>query len=154
MKARSGLSLLIELRRMERDRVAGVAARGQRDVDSAQNTLQMLHNYKADYERRSPKSEQAATDALRVRVHEAFVGKLGGAIGEQDALLAHLRQRRDEQRAALAEGERRLRALETLAARREAEERKRLERIEQKQTDEFASQAYRRNTKQGNHHDR
>jgi len=154
LKRQPVLSLLIDLQRRERDRVAGVAAQAQRDVDAAAGTLRMLNDYRNDYEARSPKSGRSATDTLRVRVHEAFVGKLGRAIGEQDTLLAHLAQRNETQRLALVERQRRVKALETLELRRATERRKRLESLEQKQTDEFAAQAYARISRQKADHDR
>ena len=153
MKRQPVLGLLIELRRRERDRVAGQAAQSQRDVDAAAGTLRMLNEYRHDYEARSPKAGRASTDTLRVRVHEAFVGKLGRAIGEQDTLLDHLAQRNDAQRLALVERQRRLKALETLALRRETERRKRLESLEQIQTDEFAAQVHARASRQKADHD-
>ena len=153
MKARSTLSLLIEMQRRERDRVAGLAAQAQRDVDAAAGTLRMLNEYRNDYEARSPKAHRAPTDTLRVQVHEAFVGKLGRAIGEQDTLLEHLSQRNDAQRLALVERQRRVKALETLDERREAARRKRLDALEQKQTDEFAAQAHARASRQEDDHD-
>lgn len=153
MKRPPVLGLLIELQRRERDRVAGQAAQTQRDVDAAAGTLRMLNDYRNDYEARSPKAGRAPTDTVRVRVHEAFVAKLGRAIGEQDTLLDHLAQRNEAQRLALIERQRRLKALETLALRRETERRKRLESLEQKQTDEFAAQAYARSSRQKADHD-
>jgi flagellar FliJ protein len=86
-------------------------------------------------------------------VHENFVGKLGQAINQQDALTRSLDDRHRQQLAALAEGERRLKALETLVQRREAAQRRRQESREQKQTDEFAAQAYARATSGSDGHD-
>jgi len=154
VKRQPVLGLLIDLQRRERDRVAGVAAQAQRDVDAAEGTLRMLNDYRNDYEARSPKAGHAATDTLRVRVHEAFVSKLGRAIGEQDTLIEHLSQRSEVQRLALVERQRKVKALETLAMRRDAERRKRLDSLEQKQTDEFAAQAHARISRQKADHDR
>ncbi len=153
MTRQTAMSLLIDLRRRERDRVAGIAAQAQRDVDAAASTLKMLGDYRNDYESRSPKAARNPTDTLRVRVHEAFVDKLGRAIGEQDSLLDHLNQRREQQRLALLERQRGLKALETLVSRRESEQLRRQESYEQKQTDEFAAQAYFRTRRTGAKHD-
>jgi flagellar export protein FliJ len=153
VKRQSALELLIGLRRRERDQVAGVAAQAQRDAETASSTLRMLDTYRADYESRSPKLSQTATSTLSIQVHEAFVGKLGRAIGEQDALVTHLNERSSQQRAALTDRQQRLRALEMLALKRELEQRKRLAALEQKQTDEFAMQVYARANRPGAHHD-
>ncbi|MCX7271633.1 MAG: flagellar export protein FliJ [Burkholderiales bacterium] len=150
MKRPSAIELLIEMRRRERDRVAGICAQAQRDVDTATGTLRMLTQYRSDYESRAPKNSQGATDTLRVQVHERFVDKLGLAIGEQDNLVGNLSERSEQQQQALSDRQRRLKAMETLALRRETERLKRLESLEQKQTDEFATQAYARARREGN----
>ena len=54
MTRRATLSFLIELQRRERDRVAALAARARREVESATSTLQMLRDYRRDYDARSP----------------------------------------------------------------------------------------------------
>lgn len=153
MKRRGSLALLVELSRRERDRVAGIAAQAQRDLDAATKTRRMLGDYRNDYEANAPKGPARHTDALRVRVHEAFVGKLDRAIGEQDALLGHLHGRHEQQRAALSERQRRLKALETLQTRRADEAARRQASNEQKQTDEFAVQAHARTRREGAHDD-
>jgi flagellar export protein FliJ len=150
MKRPSAIEMLIEMRRRERDRVAGICAQAQRDVDAATGTLRMLTQYRSDYENRAPKNGQSATDTLRVQVHERFVDKLGLAIGEQDNLVGNLNERSEQQQRALSDRQRRLKAMETLALRRETERLKRLESLEQKQTDEFATQAYARARREGN----
>lgn len=153
MSRPSTLSMLIDMRRRERDRIAGQAAQAQRDRDAAASTLRTLSSYQEDYRQRSPKNARQSTDTGAVRVHETFVGKLGHAIGQQDALTRTLDDRHRQQLVALAEGERRLKALETLVQRREAARRRRQESLEQKQTDEFAAQAHARTTSGSSGHD-
>jgi flagellar export protein FliJ len=141
---RNALPLLIELRRRERDRVATIAAQAQRDTQNAAGTLRMLDGYRLDYMNRSPKTSMQATDPARLQIHDAFVGKLGEAIDDQTSRLRMLSEREAAQRVALAEQERRLKALEILSHRRETERRRRLETLDQKLNDEFAAQAHRR----------
>lgn len=144
MSRRNALPLLIELRRRERDRVAAVAAQAQRDAQNAAGTLRMLDGYRHDYMARSPKVSTQTTDPGRLQIHDAFVGKLGEAIDDQKGRLGILEQRETVQRAALAEQERRLKALEILSERRESQRRRRLETLDQKMNDEFAALAHRR----------
>lgn len=142
MSRSSQLELLIELQRRERDRVAALAARARSDANTAESTLQMLVGYRADHDTRSPKRATAAFTATTVRVHEAFTGKLDHAIGEQGAISDRLAEASAAQTNALAERQRRLKALETLAERRAVAARQKSERFEQNQTDEYAIQAY------------
>jgi flagellar FliJ protein len=144
MSARASLSLLIELRRRERDRVAGVAAQARREADNATATLRMLEGYLREYRQRAPKALLQPTEASSVRIHEHFVGKLDTAIDDQTQRAKALCEREIAQRAALSEEQRRLKALEVLEQRRESARRRRLEVAEQKQTDEFAAQAFAR----------
>jgi len=144
MSARSPLPLLIELRRRERDRVAGIAAQAQRDADGASATLRMLEGYRLEYRQRGPKAALQQTEVGSVRIHEHFVGKLDAAIDDQAQRVQVLVDRERTQRTALADEQRRLKALEVLQQRRESARRRRLEIAEQKQTDEFAAQAHAR----------
>ncbi len=148
MTRRAALSFLIELQRRERDRAAGLAARARSDSETANSTLQMLQGYRRDYDTRSPKVARRAFSAVTVGVHERFTGKLDRAIGEQDRLSARLAEASAERETVLAQGQRRLKALETLHERRESALRLRKRRSEQIQTDEFATQVYLRNRRE------
>lgn len=136
------LALLIDLERRQRDRAAGLAARARKDATTAQSTLKMLVDYRQDHHDRSPKRAATAFTSTTVRVHEAFTGKLDQAIGEQGSVTDRLNEASEEQARALTERQRRLKALETLAERRALAARQRLQRNEQRQTDEFAIQAF------------
>ena len=149
MSKQRPLALLIELERRMRDGVAAVAARARHDADAAGSTLQMLRGYRLDYDTRSPKRGAATFTPTAVHVHEAFTGKLDRAIGEQGRLAERLAALRDERERALADRQRRLKALETLQQRRDDSARERVERAEQRQTDEFALQSYLRSKSKG-----
>jgi flagellar FliJ protein len=148
MTRRTTLSFLIELQRRERDRVAALAARARREAESATSTLQMLEDYRRDYDTRSPKVARRAFTATSIGVHERFTGKLDRAIDEQGRLRVRLAEASSEREGDLAQGQRRLKALETLHERREADLRLRTRRAEQIQTDEFATQVYLRNRRE------
>ena len=147
------LELLIELQRRERDRRAGLAARAQRESDTADSTLRMLRGYRADYDLRAPKRGARPFDSGSVRVHEAFTGKLDQAVSEQGILTDRLASVAAQREADLAEQQRRLKALETLVERRENAARLRAQRADQRQTDEFASQAHLRARIEARRHD-
>lgn len=147
------LELLIDLQRRDRDRRAGVAARARREADTAGSTLRMLEGYRSDYDQRAPKRGTRAFDTRTVQVHEAFTGKLDQAIGDQQTLARRLDETAALRETDLAEQQRRLKALETLAERRAQAARLRAQRIEQRQTDEFASQAHLRARTKATRHD-
>lgn len=141
MKRRT-LQQLIEQARRRRDDTAMHAARAHREVDGAQRTLDTLANYR-DEQLRDP-GTRTGVDAGMLRLRERFNQKLHGAIDEQtrvrDALHEAAERRRDE----LIGRQRRLLALETLQARRDAANTKRRARAEQRDTDEHAAQVARR----------
>ena len=147
------LDLLIELQRRDRDRHAGIAARSRRESDTAGSTLKMLEGYRSDYDQRAPKRGARPFDTGTVRVHEAFTAKLDRAIDDQDELSTRLGETAARHETELAEQQRRLKALETLAERRDKAARLRAQRVEQRQTDEFASQAHLRARKEAERHD-
>ncbi len=149
MKRSPTLALLIELERRRRDSEAGVAARARREADTAGSTLQMLQGYRLDYDTRSPKQGSEVFHSAKVRVHEAFTGRLDLAIDQQAQLAQQLADLRTQRESALAERQRRLKAFETLQARREASAQQRAQRNDQRQTDEFAAQAYLRLQRKG-----
>ncbi len=149
MKRSPALNLLIELERRKRDGEAGVAARARRDADTAGSTLQMLQGYRLDYDTRSPKQGAEVFHTAKVRVHEAFTGKLDLAIDQQAQLAQQLAALRTQREQALAERQRRLKAFETIQARREAAAQQQAQRNDQRQTDEFAAQAYLRLQRRG-----
>ena len=153
MKRTPTLDLLIDLERRERDRAATEAARTRRDTDAAASTLDMLVGYRADHHARTPKLGERPFTSAAVRVHEAFSGRLDQAIGEQGAMVDRLATAAAERDRALIERQRRLKALETLAQRRAEAAQRRAQRAEQRQTDEFAIQAFLRSQRKGSSHD-
>jgi flagellar FliJ protein len=82
-------------------------------------------------------------------VHEAFTGRLDLAIDQQAQLAEQLVELRTQREEALAQRQRRLKAFETLQARRETAAQQRAQRNDQRQTDEFATQAYLRQQRKG-----
>jgi flagellar FliJ protein len=152
MSAAKTLDLLIDLQRLERDRAAGVAAQARRESDTADSTLRMLRGYRSDYDSRSPKSAPRSFTSTAVRVHEAFTSKLDQAIGEQHHLAGRLADLARERDGELAERQRRLKALETLLERRAAAARHKRAKLEQGQTDEFATQSYLRARRRDSRH--
>ncbi len=149
MKRETTLDLLIELERRERDRVAQVTAQARRESDAAGSTLQMLRGYRLDYDARSPKRGSQDFTTTKVQVHEHFVQRLDRAIDDQHALAGRLDAATQEREAQLLERQRRLKALETLSLRRETLARLAERRSDQRQTDEFAIQAFLRSHGRG-----
>ena len=142
MKRNATFELLIDLHKRERDRAAKIAAQARRDADAAGSTLQMLQGYRLDYDTKSPTRSLQPINTTKVKVHEKFTARLDTAIGEQDTIREQLTDVSRVREHALNERQRRLKALETVALRRDMAERLRQRLREQKATDEFATQAY------------
>jgi flagellar export protein FliJ len=139
---RNALQRLIEQARRVRDDAATRAASADREVDKAQRTLDMLSTYLREHLQRG--RAPAATDAPLLRTREGFTRKLDVAIGEQTRQRDGLRDAAERDRAELIERQRRLLAFEAVQARREALQRRMLQRADQRRTDEIAAQVVRR----------
>lgn len=139
-RERTPFALLLELQRRARDDSARAAQRARRDAETADATLRMLENYRAQ-QTVQPRVD-SATDVSLLRVREVFARRLERAIGAQTGVVDRLAGSCAEHDRRLADRQRRLMALETLVERRERGARERSERREQAATDEFALQAY------------
>lgn len=133
------LGKLIRRYKDERDRAAVEAAAARRDANSATRTLGTLDGYRNDYRTRGPKAALHGTEPWKLGVHEAFMGRLEQAIGEQQTRVEQFDEQLAAKDDALRARQRRLTAFETLQARRRAAQAAREQAQEQKTNDELAS---------------
>lgn len=137
----TNLRMLIELAIASRDSAAAQLAHTRQQVTQAQTQLSALHNYAREYSTRAQQQAQKGVDPATQSNWYAFENKLKQAIAEQG--------REIERRQALVltaqnefnEMQRRLKSLETLAARQLEVVRQKTARREQKQTDEMAARS-------------
>lgn len=147
MKKRA-LQQLIDQARRVRDGAAVRVAGAARDVEQAQQTLDMLSSYLNDHVARA--AATTVIDAQLLDIRERFTRKLDDAIGEQTRTRDGMQTKAEQERIELVERQRRLLALEALRARREARQARLRERADQRQMDEIAAQALMRRNRGSN----
>jgi flagellar protein FliJ len=139
------LPLLIERAAALRDRQAAAMQQARMAADQADTTLGRLESFRVDCLARSPAGSLARTTADSLAGHQQFVSRLDDAIGLQTQEADTRHARAGEQQAVLIEAQRRLLAFETLQRRRAAERNAKEQRKLQRESDEFAARAARRN---------
>jgi flagellar export protein FliJ len=133
------LRMLIDRAQAHRDEAAGEAAGARRERDAAAATLRTLTDYREESLGRAPVRAGLAVGVDQLRTAVQFDARLVAAIHQQFQQHARTQADAAAQDAALADRQRRLKALETLALRR-AQAASRLEsRREQHALDEHAT---------------
>lgn len=136
------LRYLIDAAVRERDEAAQRVARTQGDVQAADRTRRMLHDYRSELAMRSPVLRRDSFDPSSLRHFGAFNKRLDTAITEQGQQVTRFERIADNAQRELVERQRRLHSLEALVKRREAMTAIAEQRREQKRSDEFAARAY------------
>lgn len=136
------LSLAIELATDRRDEASRQLAQVQRTQASAHDQMQQLERYALDSEGRWMGSAQVSMDPEVLRHHYQFMDRLRHAIGLQSDVLLNLQGQVEQARRQLLEAETRLAGLNKVLQRKQQEQLRALERRDQRQTDEFATQQY------------
>lgn len=136
------LRYLIDAAARARDEAAQRVARTQGDVQAADKTRSMLHDYRGELAMRSPVLRPDGFDPSALRHFGAFNKRLDTAIAEQGQQVARFERIADHAQRELVERQRRLYSLEALVKRRETMAALAEQRREQKRSDEFASRAH------------
>lgn len=134
----SNLRMLIELATTSRDAAAVRCAQAQGHVTQARQQLDTLRGYVADYERRGQATLSEGCDIAVQSNLRAFAAKLKRAVEQQSAEVERRRQVLAAAEAELAQMQRKLTSLQTLAGRQAETLRLHAARREQKATDETA----------------
>lgn len=142
------LQQLIDQARRVRDGAAVRVAGAARNVEQAQQTLDMLSSYLNDHVART--AATTVIDAQLLGIRERFTRKLDDAIGEQARARDGMQAKAEQERGELVERQRRLLALEALRARRDARLARARERADQRQMDEIAAQTLMRRNRESN----
>jgi flagellar FliJ protein len=134
-------SRLRELAEDRRDGCGQRLAEAAAQRDAARRKLEMLVDYRREYDGRLNDTASGGIDAAKWRSYRAFLTNLERAIDQQTEVLGSLQQRvaaiQDEWR----EEQRQVDSFRILEQRRRAEETRTAGRRDQKLTDEFASRA-------------
>jgi flagellar FliJ protein len=134
------LRLLIEQALERRDDAAGRAAEARRDRDSAAATLRTLTGYREESLGRAPVRAGVPVGIAQLSTATHFDAKLVAAIRQQHGQHAQREADARTREATLHERQRRLKALETLQARRAEQASRTAARREQHALDEYATQ--------------
>lgn len=132
---------LIETARVARDRQAVGLRQAQQGVQQALATLERLTQFRADSLARSAAGTLGVTHTQALQQQQRFVSRLDEAVAQQREELALRQAHAETQQQELVKCQQRMLAFETLAKRRANERERKAQRLQQRQSDEFAARA-------------
>lgn len=145
----TNLRMLIEMAVAARDGAAGQLAQARAHLAQAQNQLAALKNYAVEYASRARTQAYSGMDAATQANWRAFDGKLEVAVAQQSHEIERRQARVQAAQNELADMQRRLKSLETLAARQAQQAQQKAARREQKHNDELAARTAASTTSSG-----
>ena len=119
-------------------RHASALATVERKVADAETKLQELERYRGDYEKQFKQRAGKGIGATDLRDYQAFLGRLVEAIRQQQAVVKRAQSERDAERLRWQEAAKRAKALGHVVEQWQTEERRALDRREQRESDERA----------------
>lgn len=140
----SALDTLIELAQRDSDDAAKRLGAALKGVEEAQQKLQMLLGYRADYANRLDQAQMAGITPFAYANFVAFVGKLDNAINGQQEVLKHATYKSELEKTAWQDSERKRLSYRTLNERAAAEALKIENKRDQKMMDDHAARTVRR----------
>lgn len=140
----SALDTLIELAQRDSDDAAKRLGAALKGVEEAQQKLQMLLGYRADYANRLDQAQMAGITPFAYANFVAFVGKLDNAINGQQEVLKHANYKSELEKTAWQDSERKRLSYRTLNERAAAEALKIENKRDQKMMDDHAARTVRR----------
>lgn len=139
MKSLTDWSRLKELAEDRRDAGGARLAEAVALRDTARQKLEMLVDYRSDYDLRLAQSATGGIDAEKLRSYRQFLVNLQRAIDQQTEVLVQAQQRVAQAQAQWRAEQRQVDSFRILDERRAAAETREANRLEQKLTDELAS---------------
>ncbi len=135
----SPLDTLIELARGDRDQ-AGQALAGERQNErQVVGQLESLSQYRLEYAQRLQQAMQEGIDPASMRNYQQFLDSLDSALARAREALASQQQRVGQRQAQWQQEQRKLSSYDTLASRRQADQRRQEARQEQRLSDEMVN---------------
>jgi flagellar FliJ protein len=138
------LSLLIELAQDKVDEAGRTLSEVTAQRRQAQDQLDTLDTYHADYILRLQQATQGGISALNYHNFRRFIAALDEAIFQQNRIIAQIDTKIEAGRQQWYAEKRRLNAFETLKARQDQQWRYRQQRREQRANDEISASLYHR----------
>lgn len=121
----------------ERDRARDMGA-AQRSLGAAELRLQELQRYHSDYLDGFQRNARAGGNALALRDFQQFLGRLEEAIRQQEQIVVQARQSVAGSTRQWQSAAQRVKAVDSVVGKWQGEERRREDRLEQKDIDERA----------------
>lgn len=140
----SALETLIELAQRDSDAAAKQLGSALKDVEQAEQKLQMLLGYRDDYAHRLDQAQMAGITPFAYANFVAFVAKLDNAIHGQQEVLKHAKYKSELEKTRWQESERKRLSYRTLNERAAAEALKIANKRDQKMMDDHAARTVRR----------
>jgi flagellar FliJ protein len=139
MSKRLPFTTLIELAQRDVDEASRTLGNLQRRRDEMLGKRHHLDGYREEYESKLAEVARAGMTMLERRNYDAFLGTLGTAIDQQQAQVTSLDKALEAARSQWQLKKQKLASFETLEKRAMDAEKKRVERTEQRASDEFAA---------------
>ncbi|WP_299261701.1 flagellar export protein FliJ [uncultured Kushneria sp.] len=141
MSNHSSLEMLIELAEGDRDAAAKLLGQLRSAHQQSHTQLEMLSDYRNDYLRRFEQAMQRGLTMASIQNYQRFLSSL-------DRAIEHQRQQVDQQQGRITRGmtnwqqqQKRVNSYDVLISRRRQEAEHRMNKLEQRQSDEYASRA-------------
>jgi len=117
-------------------RLATSLAQHERKLAEAQNKLDELVRYKGEYEKQLAQRAGGGIAATDLRDYHAFLARLGEAIRQQQGIVQRTATERDAERLRWQAAARRVKAIDHVVTKWQAEEQRVLDQRDQRETDE------------------
>ena len=130
------LQPLLHLAQQKNDHATKNLGLLNRSQQSAQGKLEMLQQYRKDYQEKLQDAERSGMALEDLRNFQDFIYRLDDAIAQQSAVVVQAQTSVQNGRSALSEAQRRMKSFDTLAQRHTEVQRKQEAKHEQKIQDE------------------
>lgn len=135
------LKTLINLAEQQHDKASKVFAQAASAHRHAQERLELIENYRGEYEDKMRSHTYQGIDGTRVSNYARFIQQLSDAITQQLLEVKHCEQQLEHTRRLFLDAQRKLKSLQILLQRNQQQQALLEARQSQKMIDEFAARA-------------
>ncbi|MGM1052617.1 MAG: flagellar export protein FliJ [Pseudomonadota bacterium] len=135
----SPLDTLIELARSDRDQAGQALASERQNKRQVADQLESLSQYRLEYAQRLQQAMHQGIDPASMRNYQQFLDSLDAALARARDALVSQQQRVDQRQDQWQQEQRKLSSYDTLASRRQADQRRHEARQEQRLSDEMVN---------------
>ena len=146
MKKAERLKVVLDLEIVKKDKAAKALAEAISNLDNAKNSLRQLSDYLDDYQSQAIEVGKVGVNAAAFRNRQSLAGRIGGAIEQQGHSIDLFERQLEQVRKHYEKVYARVRSIEILIEKSEAQELRKQAIQEQKMLDEFTqAQQFRKN---------